>query len=235
MMPDQENDMAHVRAEIDLRFFPTGRNIEELFQDDRRAEDVGHDDDLAHFQQVELGPLNRSGQGTSTVVSNALPGQYVATFGNVPFYRMPAPQTNDLQGAETLVFFGNYTFDDANHNGISDAWEQQFFGEVSGTRTVLTDTDHDGASDYAEFVAGTNPQAADSKLALRLPIRRLDGALQLEWASVAGRIYRVQGSRDAVTWTPISDWIQAVGGNTTFSWTEAGARPPFLFRLEVRP
>ena len=190
---------------------------------------------LAQARFVLSGPLSRTGQGVNTVVSNAGPGQYVVTFGNVPFYRTPPPQTNDLQGAELLVFFGHYNFDDENHNGMSDAWEQQYFGAVVGERTAQTDTDHDGSTDYAEFIAGTNPQAPDSKLALLPPFRRPDGALQLEWPSVAGRIYRVEGSRNAVVWIPVSDWIQASGATTTFSWREVGATPPFLFRLEVRP
>ena len=56
-----------------------------------------------------------------------------------------------------MNFTGNYTFLDANHNGISDAWEMDYFGSVATNRTQLTDTDHDGMSDYAKFIAGTDP------------------------------------------------------------------------------
>ena len=49
-------------------------------------------------------------------------------------------------------FQGNYTFVDANTNGISDAWEKEFFGGVSPQRTPTTDTDGDGLSDYANLL-----------------------------------------------------------------------------------
>ena len=70
-----------------------------------------------------------------------------------------------LAASNTLVLSGNYTFDDTNHNGISDAWEQYYFGKISTSRTQYTDTDGDGMTDYAEFIAVTNPANATSKLA----------------------------------------------------------------------
>ena len=78
-------------------------------------------------------------------------------FGDVPYYQTPAAQTNTLAAGGTVNFTGNYTFLDANHNGISDAWEMDYFGSVATNRTQLTDTDHDGMTDYAEFIAGTDP------------------------------------------------------------------------------
>ena len=43
---------------------------------------------------------------------------------------------------------------DANHNGIPDWWEQKYglTNSVAGT-----DTDHDGFTDYQEYIAGTDP------------------------------------------------------------------------------
>ena len=93
----------------------------------------------------------------SITISNLPPGQYVLQFGDVPYYQTPAAQTNTLAAGGTVNFNGNYTFIDANNNGISDDWEQDYFGSVSTTRTQKTDTDHDGMTDYAEFIAGTDP------------------------------------------------------------------------------
>ena len=47
----------------------------------------------------------------------------------------PPDQTNTLAAGGTLNFTGNYSFLDANHNGISDAWEMDYFGSVATNRT----------------------------------------------------------------------------------------------------
>ncbi len=73
------------------------------------------------------GPMNRSGSAASTTISNAQPGQYTIRFSDVTFYQTPASQTNTLAASGTLSFNGNYVFIDANHNGISDSWENYYF------------------------------------------------------------------------------------------------------------
>ncbi|MDD3179012.1 MAG: fibronectin type III domain-containing protein [Opitutaceae bacterium] len=50
--------------------------------------------------------------------------------------------------------------DDTNQNGISDAWEMQYFGNLSHTGGA--DSDSDGLSDIQEFLNGTNPTLVDS-------------------------------------------------------------------------
>ena len=190
---------------------------------------------LAQARFVLSGPVSRTGGGLNTIIGNAPPGEYGIVFGPVPFYQTPPARTQSLQIPATLVFFGDYTFEDSNHNGMSDAWEQQFFGSVSGARTRFTDTDADGFTDYAEFMAGTNPNAPDSKLALSVPLRLPDGTFRLEWPSVAGRIYRVQGSRDAVGWSVLSDWITAASTTTTFAVPGPSVGAAYFFRVEVRP
>ena len=190
---------------------------------------------LAQARFVLSGPVSRTGQGLSTIIGDAPPGEYRITFGPVPFYQTPPAQTQSLTASASLVFFGNYTFEDSNHNGMSDPWEQQFFGAVSGTRTRLTDTDGDGFPDYAEFMAGTNPNAPDSKLAVSAPFKLADGTFRLEWPSVAGRIYRVQGSRDAAHWSPVSNWIAATSATTTFAVPGPAVGAANFFRVEVLP
>jgi len=187
---------------------------------------------LMQAQYLLNGPTSRSGRGPN-VFNNMMPGTYVISFSPVPYYQTPPSQTNLLQANTTVLFNGVYTFADANNNGISDVWEQQFFGSVSPSRTRFTDTDGDGATDFAEFIGGTNPTATNSYLQMVYPTLLPNGSVRLQWNSVSGRAYRVEGSANAVSWSPVSDWIQATGSPTTITLS-----PPvtaYLFRLQVRP
>jgi hypothetical protein len=261
------------------------------------------------------GQLYAKIKGRSAVITNAPPGEYVVEFADVQYYQRPPAQTNILNSGGTLSFQGNYTFTDVNSNGIPDAWELHFFGTLLTNRTQLTDTDGDGMSDYAEFIAGTDPnnpppvfkvtarqmpsgivrmqwpsvpgelfqvlqstnfsnwtpygnwisatgqlttqdvplsgpgaytffrvQTAALKMTSDLPpnlkpwiLRLPNGSLELQWNSAIGRGYQVQGSADARTWAPVSDWMRATTPITSFVLPAPAPGAPFLFRIEVQP
>jgi hypothetical protein len=190
---------------------------------------------LWQARYVISGPRSRVGQGASLVVSNAPPGEYRITFGDVPYHATPPQQTNTLAAMATIVFEGHYGMTDANTNGMADAWEQEQFGSVSTNRTRSTDTDGDGFTDFAEFSAGTDPNAQDSKVVLATTRTLPSGAMRLVWPSTAGRAYRVEGSTNGANWVPMSNWLQ--GTSDTMAFTLPGPAPnqPYLFRVEVRP
>ena len=108
----------------------------------------------------------QSGVAPSVTISNLDAGQYLVEFGDVPYYITPPDQTNTVTLGGTTAATGTYTFIDANHNGISDAWEMDYFNSVATNRTAATDTDHDGMTDYADFIAGTDPTNAASHPAI---------------------------------------------------------------------
>ena len=181
------------------------------------------------------GPVSQSGTALSTTISNALPGQYTVQFSDVSFYETPLAQTNTLIGTNTLNFSGSYTFIDANHNGISDAWERTYFGSVSTNRTQFTDTDGDGMSDYAEFIAGTNPTNAASKLIFLATTIQSNKLVQLKWAAVPdGRIYQLQTSTNLRTWLPLTDWVSALHSPMSYTTTNT-SNGSHLYRVQVRP
>ncbi len=179
------------------------------------------------------GPLSQSGEAPLTTISNAPPGPYSVQFSDVAFYQTPVNQSNTLVNGGTLTFSGNYSFLDVNSNHISDAWERYYFGSAGTNRTQYTDSDGDGMSDYAEFIAGTNPTNAASKLIFLSVTVQPDQTVQLQWAATPGRLYQVESSPELVSWTPVSAWMRATASPMTF--TATNATQSRLFRVEVRP
>ncbi|HWX21392.1 MAG TPA: S8 family serine peptidase [Candidatus Binatia bacterium] len=80
---------------------------------------------------------------------------------------------------------------DTDGNGLPDWWEQIYFGHLTGT-DPNADPDHDGASNLAEWLAGTNPTNATSCLRLALPRMAATNGFVVQWPSVAGKFYRLQ-------------------------------------------
>jgi hypothetical protein len=132
------------------------------------------------------------------------------------------------------MFMGNYTFPDANGNGISDTWEQQYFGAITNHPGWI-DSDADGFTDFSEFVAGTNPTLPNSLLRITSVNAQSNGMLQFKWPAVPGRIYQVQGSLNFGTWSPLSAWLQAGSNSLSYSRPIPSPGQPRLFRVEVRP
>jgi hypothetical protein len=181
------------------------------------------------------GPVTRAGSGNSLRITNAPPGTYSISYNAVPYCNTPAPQNQTLAAGGTVTFTGNYTFADANANGMSDAWETDKFSSVSPTRTATTDTDGDGVTDLKEFQAGTDPNAAGSHFTIASSALLPDGKLRLQWPTMQGRGYRAEGSANGIDWTAVSSWTIAPGLLLTHdvpAWTPGA---PFLFRIEVRP
>ena len=181
------------------------------------------------------GPIQRRGTALSTVVSNAPPGDYTVAFDDVTFYQTPLTLTTNLANGATVNLNGNYGFIDANRNGISDAWENYYFGDTVTNRTRFTDTDHDGMTDYAEFIAGTDPTNSLSNLRFLSGTFQTNGFAKFQWSAVPGRLYQVETSTNLHNWTPVSAWLQAAQSPMSFVTTNKPARGSTLYRVQVRP
>ena len=77
-----------------------------------------------------------------------------------------------------------------------DAWKSAYFTSNQLTNAAISgdsaDPDGDGISNYQEYIAGTNPQDAQSKF---LVGGRISSAnIQLNWSSMSGRVYDVYGT-----------------------------------------
>lgn len=53
---------------------------------------------------------------------------------------------------------------DSDDDGLPDAWEQAWFGNLDATGAE--DTDEDGQTNWHEYLAGTNPKSASDRMAL---------------------------------------------------------------------
>lgn len=121
----------------------------------------------------------------------------------------------------------------------SDEWQITFFGAVGTPEgNDAADPDEDGVLNWQEFLAGTAPHDAGSRLAFG-PLETLgSGASRqvvLRWPTVRGKVYEVMqsGSPGGAAWT----WRQTIlgdGGEAVFVETEGGTAPRF-YRLRVQP
>jgi hypothetical protein len=189
---------------------------------------------LSSISSIGTVPV-KSGSTPSVTLSNMAAGKYMVEFGDVPYYQTPPDQTNTLSVGGSLNFTGNYTFIDANHNGISDAWEQYYFGAVVTNRTQTTDTDHDGMSDFAEFIAGTDPTNAASRFYFNSVAGPSNGLATMQWTTITNRLYQVSTSTNLKSWSAISGWIQA-SNNPAMTYTATNAtRGSHFYRVQVLP
>jgi hypothetical protein len=189
---------------------------------------------LATLSALGTTPVE-TGFAPSITLSNLAAGNYVLQFGDVPYYLAPADQTNNLTAGATINFTGTYTFPDVNHNGISDAWEIDYFGGAVTNRTQLTDTDHDGMTDYAEFIAGTNPTNAASRFYFTGETLQSNRVVQMQWTVVTNRLYQVNVSSNLSSWTTNTGWMQASNNPTmNYATTNSGVGSRF-FRVQVQP
>jgi subtilisin family serine protease len=125
---------------------------------------------------------------------------------------------------------------DTDGNGLPDWWEQQFFGQLTGTNPNA-DPDRDGESNLAEFLAGTNP--TNSSSALRLTALRAAGTngVVLEWSGVAGRNYRLLRATNLLNgiYSLVRTNLAATPPLNTVTDAAPANTGPRYYRLELEP
>jgi hypothetical protein len=109
---------------------------------------------------------------------------------------------------------------DSDSNGLPDWWELDHFGHIHVDPTA--DPDGDGMSNYAEFIAGTDPNNRLSSLHT-VTAASETGGFRVTWSSVPGKTYTVQYTQDPTTpWLTLQPNVPASGGTTT-SWLDTTA------------
>jgi subtilisin family serine protease len=121
---------------------------------------------------------------------------------------------------------------DSDGNGLPDWWELEYFGVLTGT-DPNADPDGDGASNLAEFLAGTNPTNYNS--ALRLQVLGANPAV-LQWPSAAGRYYNLLGATNLLTgFSPIQTNLTATPPLNTATDVPPPNASRTFYRLQLDP
>lgn len=88
---------------------------------------------------------------------------------------------------------------DENFDGLPDEWQRSYWGENSDNwPDKNSDSDGDGASNFDELLAGTNP--SDSTSLLQTAIISSGQGLRLRWNTQPGGFYQVRISTDVRSW-----------------------------------
>ncbi|VGO16896.1 hypothetical protein PDESU_05488 [Pontiella desulfatans] len=128
----------------------------------------------------------------------------------------------------------SYTLTDSDGDGLSDLWEIKYFSSLSYSDGT-GDADLDGLSDYGEFIAGTDPTASASVLAVSVVGTDGTNHLILDWPSVSNRTYAVSGTTNQTVpiWHPVITNIAAIPPMNSETVTTENASGEF-FRIEVK-
>ena len=88
---------------------------------------------------------------------------------------------------------------DENSDGLPDEWQRSYWGKDSDNWPDRnSDSDGDGASNFDELLAGTDP--SDSTSLLRTAIISSGQGLRLRWNTQPGGFYQVRISTDVRSW-----------------------------------
>lgn len=100
---------------------------------------------------------------------------------------------------------------DPDGDGLPDWWETEHFGNLA--ETAAGDPDADGFTSLEEFLSGTLPTSAASRLAFSSAARGGSSAtdFQLTFPSVEDTLYQVQRSDDLVSWSALGPPLVGTG------------------------
>ncbi len=123
---------------------------------------------------------------------------------------------------------------DSDADGIPDPWERWYFANLT-LATATSDKDGDGASDRAEYQAGTDPLDPASKLKITDQTYNANFTqATLTWTMVPTRNYRVEFDTDLLgLWTDsaLGTFTPAAGGTATRTVTPGTAAASRFFRV----
>lgn len=140
----------------------------------------------------------------------ALPA--IVAAGNVVTATATSVATGDTSEYAAAV---TVTSTDSDGDGLPDVYEATTPGlNAAITADATLDNDGDGFSNLREFIAGTDPNDSGSRLVCAGI--KSGGIYQVKFATMPGRIYRLERSADlAAAWEMLAVNIEGTGGTVT--------------------
>ncbi len=135
----------------------------------------------------------------------------------------------------TNLFVSEFRYKDNDADGIADAWALKYFGQTplpngTGPDDRFGDKDGDGQSNYAEYVAGTDP--LDEHSVFKMTEAQVMGtsSFAMRFTYVSGKTYGIQFSSDLVSWqqvnAPSLTFPEAGQAEWIDDGTQTGGTPP---------
>jgi len=126
---------------------------------------------------------------------------------------------------------------DDDGNGLCDDWELRYFGFIGLDPNA--DDDGDGMRNRAEYQAGSDPNNKGSAFQFIHYQALADGAMQVDWESADGRLYRLWRGTNVVqllnasSLTLVRSNLVATPPLNTFIDSNTVPAGPYFYRLEL--
>lgn len=120
---------------------------------------------------------------------------------------------------------------DADNDGMPDDYETSV-GLNPAVNDAALDLDHDGISNFNEYILGTRPNSGTSQYLVTAA--NAGGNVGITFPTLLGRTYKVERSDTlAPPWTTVQQNIPGTGSNQTTTDTGAAAQPRRFYRVTV--
>ena len=116
------------------------------------------------------------------------------------------------------------------------AWIQGYSGGSAWRRELLPDgdLDKDGADNFSEWIAGTDPNDSNTEFRVSVDIGD-DGSVTVKWPSAAGRLYQVyRADKVEGPYAPVGAEVAATAPENRYTDGTASAAAPVFYKVTVR-
>lgn len=153
------------------------------------------------------------------------------------YYKCSSTRAGQVWLDDVLIYQGELSGAvDSDGDGMPDDFETTHFGSATGG-DPLGDDDGDGASNLAEYIAGTNPRDGQSVLELTAlnVVKSTTTNLVIQWPSATGRIYSVWLAPTATNaYTLHRDNLSGSGGTLSITNASPTGDNSHFYGIKVR-
>ena len=127
----------------------------------------------------------------------------------------------------------NSVVTDADGDNIPDWWEFEHYGSATGS-TASADWDGDGATDWDEWLALTQPTNRNSVFSLDIQTASMGGTNVVSWPSATGRTYSLYWNVNLTsTFGTVVSGLPATPSVNVYTDSAHAAESPIYYRVKV--